>query len=291
MWDPTRQEWHPPQHSALTSFHPDGTISASDHHNPDGSVAHSRWLYDEAGRLIESNFWMNDSPAEKTLYFYDEAGRHQRTTQVSTQKDLAISSYDAQGRRTQLRVLRGGVNIAYGIEGTEQGYGAPGAVTMIVADDENGLPAKVIFQDANGVALREVLFERDAAGKLLTEEMRVVGGESLPEAFAKIFGETFSRTAYAYDSRGRLVERTTKFGGINEARTTFLYDDRDNPIEETTEETNREANVDDDGIVQYSPARVTSQHHRLEYRYDVHGNWRERIVPGSNIERRTITYY
>jgi len=79
------------------------------------------------------------------------------------------------------------------------------------------------------------------------------------------------------------------------------YDDHDDPIEETAEHRNREASIDENGTVHYSSDRVILQHNSLEYRYDAHGNWTERIVSirvepnadfqRSNIERRTITYH
>jgi hypothetical protein len=296
LWDLDREQWQPPQHGALTSFRPDGKVSSGDFRNSDGSIAHSRWLYDEADRLMERNSWLDDGPIEKTVYSYDEAGRHQRTRRQSTATDMEISSYDARGLRTKVCFLDvRGDNVAYGVEGTEQSYGAPGAATMIVTDGEHGMPAQVVFQAADGRALREVLFERDPAGKLLKEQVRIVGEAPFPEEFKKIFGDVLSRIAYAYDSRGRLIERTTKFAGISEMLTTFRYDDGNDPVEETTQQISREAGIDDNGVVQYSSATVSVQHTRFEYRHDQHGNWTERIVSNqqgpSNIERRALTYY
>jgi hypothetical protein len=276
-WDPGNESWQPPQYFSLTSFHPEGTISSSDTHNPDGSIAHSRWLYDEAGKLIESNFWMNDAPIKTTVYFYDEAGRHQRTLQLThdgAQTDLETCTYDAQGIKTKLRFLHfQGNTLGYAIEGSEQFYLAAGAATILTIYGADDLPAKVIFQDAEGRPLREVTFIRDQAGRLLSEETHLESSpfpEGFPAALAKACGET--STKYRYDSRGRVLERSTKFGGLCEARTTYRYSDREEPIEETTEQTNREANLDDEGVLQYSADGVTIQHSRLEYSYDAHGN-------------------
>jgi len=58
----------------MTSFRPDGLVSSSDTHNPDGSIALSRWLYDDAGRLTESHFQLNDGPVGKILYFTMKPG-------------------------------------------------------------------------------------------------------------------------------------------------------------------------------------------------------------------------
>jgi hypothetical protein len=283
MWDPDREEWQPPQHATLTSFRPDGAFSTSDTHNADGSVAHSRGLYDETNRLLESNFWVNDGPVERTVYFYDEAGRHQRTAREQT--DFETCTYDARGIKTKQRLLPlRGDNVGYGIEGTEVSYGAPGAVRMIITCDENDLPAKVVFEDAKGIPVRDVTFERDSMGRLISEEVHfgadslldkvpAEGREELAAELAKTFGEFFSRITYAYDLQGRRLERTTKFGTLSESRTIYRYGDHEDPIAETTEENG--------GVVE----------HRFQYIYDAQGNWTDRIVQGSHIERRIITYY
>jgi hypothetical protein len=176
---------------------------------------------------------------------------------------------------------------------------------MITTCDENSLPAKVLFQDTNGHSLREVTFVRDAAGRLVKEEMRVEPtgllslADNVPEEsraefaamLAKTFGETFSRTTYEYDPRGRRLQRNIEFGSLSESRTTYQYDDHDDPISETTEDRNRELSTDDEGKEHYSSDRESVQQHRFEYIYDGHGNWTERIVQHSNVERRSITYY
>jgi len=281
MWDPNREEWQPPQHSNLTTFHPGGHVSACDTNNSDGSIAHSRWLYDETDRLIESNFRLNDGPIERTVYFYDEAGRHLRT--MRKESEIETCTYDARGIKTKQCHLVFRAD-AYGIEGTDVSYGAPGAAKMIITYDEKDLPAIVNFEDLNGNRVRDVSFVRDSAGLLLSEETHfgadflldqvpAEGREELAAELAKTFGEFFSRITYTYDSRGRRLERMTKFGTLSESRTTYQYGDYDDPIAETTEE------------------NASVQQHRFEYVYDPQGNWTERIVPGSNIERRLITYY
>src|ERR1700681_2787458 len=60
-WDIAREEWEPPRGFVTTSFLPDGAVSATDFHNPDGSIAHSRWVYDGAGRLMESSFQLGNT--------------------------------------------------------------------------------------------------------------------------------------------------------------------------------------------------------------------------------------
>ncbi|HEY6375970.1 MAG TPA: hypothetical protein VIX90_10655 [Edaphobacter sp.] len=317
-WDSNQQDWQPSQFFRLASFRPDGTVSTSEHHNPDGSIAHLRWLYNEPTQLAEQDFWNNDDPIHKTLYFYDEAGRHIRTVRESpdgTQTDTEACTYDATGKRTKVSFLSlYGPNVSYDIEGTDHSYGAHGANTMATTYDEHDLPAKVIFQDANRTHVTTVIFTRDSAGRILTEEMHIGGAsmlvnlnnappeerEKLTPILEQLFGK-FSGTTYTYDTEGRLLERTTRMGNLEEDRTTYRYDGHNEPIEEITERKSREANIGEDGAMHYTSERLHIQHNRLEYRYDTHGNWTEKIVSirpeqnpdfqRSNIERRAITYH
>jgi hypothetical protein len=319
-WDLDQEDWQPARHFTLTSFRPDGSISSSETHNPDGSIAHSRWLYNGVDRLTESNSWSNDGPVGRAMYFYDEAGRHLRTTHLSddgTKTDTEICTYDAEGRKTKvcvLPVLEG--HVVYGIEGTEHSYGAPGVRTMTTTYDEKDLPTKVLFLDANQSLVMSVTLVRDEAGRLVNEEMHF-GGESpflnllenIPleereETAAMVkefFGETFSSSTYVYDARGRLIERMDRMGSLGECRTTYRYQDHDDPIEEISESRQREADADENGAMQYTSDRLSVQHNRFEYRYDARGNWTERIVSiqfeqntafqRSNVERRVMTYH
>ena len=67
--------WKPAGHFTVATFRRDGAIRSTEGYNPDGSVAHSRWIYDEFGRLRESHSWMNDDTPHRSLYLYDAAGR------------------------------------------------------------------------------------------------------------------------------------------------------------------------------------------------------------------------
>jgi hypothetical protein len=331
-WDLNRDDWQPVEHFTLASFRSDGTISTSDAHNPDGSIAHSRWFYDDAGRVAESNSWMNDGPIDRTVYFYDEAGRHIRTIQLNhdgTQTVLEVCSYDADGRKATVRFLFSpeansecgagnacGASTGYGIEGTDTCYGAPGATTMTVTYDEKNLPDKVLFHDASHRLLHCVTFRRDTLGRLLSEETHQGEGspfqgivdqapperrEEMAAMLKQVLGETLSNTTYAYDAQGRLVKREHRMGSLGGDCTTYRYDAHDDPVEETVEHRSREGSFDEIGNVHYSSDRENVQHNRLEYRYDAHGNWTERIVSfrpesepdfqRSNIERRAITYH
>jgi hypothetical protein len=139
-WDSHSEYWKPAAHFTVAAFRRDGTISSTDSYNPDGSVAHSRWIYDESGRMMESHSWMNDDTPHRSLYLYDAAGRHVRTFAVSlefAETDVETSSYDAEGWRTKVSVLgsRAG-NVSYSIEGTDMSLGAPGAARVVTTDDQ-----------------------------------------------------------------------------------------------------------------------------------------------------------
>jgi hypothetical protein len=332
-WDLNQDDWHPVARFTLTSYRSDGTLSTSDAHNPDESIAHSRWLYDDVGRVAEANFWMNDGPVDRMVYFYDEAGRHIRTMRLNhdgTQADLEVCSYDADGRKTKVQFLLSreadsecgagnacGASTAYGIEGTDTAYGAPGATTMTVTYDEKNLPAKVLFHDANHGPLNCVIFRRDSAGRLLSEEMHQgeispfqgIVDQAPPERreemiamLKQVLGETLSNTTYAYDAQGRLVKREHRMGSLAEDCTTYRYDAHDDPVEETVEHRSREASLGEIGKVHYSSDRVkTYSTTGLNIASMSTGTGRSRLCRSDlkqnptfsapNIERRAITYH
>jgi len=326
-WDLSREEWQPSRSFAVVVFHADGKIQEAEHHNPDGSVSYSRFVYDEAGRLTESQYRKDDEPASKNLYSFDTTGRSVRIIQVNpegNQREAEVSSYDSRGRKTKVSFLppsESGQAFLTVVEGTELGYGAPGATTMTVNYGDTGLPEKALFHDAHHILVRRVTFERRADGKLLSEELH--SGEQAPwpdlqkqlkdaspddtarvvGIFETLFGlgRAISRTTYVYDCDGRLAERTTRLGSISETHDTFLYDEHGNAVEQTTEHNSRELQIDEQGSAETISERSSVQHIRTEYRYDPEGNWSERVVwsrlepnpsfQRSNIERREITYY
>ncbi len=281
-WDPNQQYWEPARHSTVASFRPDGTISSSDSYNSDGSiVAHSKWLYDPSGRLMEYRSWMNDEPADRSLYLYDEAGRHVRTVGVShdgSETDAEVCSYDAEGKRTKVSLLSSRVgNVSYGIEGTDMSLGAPGATKMVTTYDHSELPVKVVFEDADQNPLRQAILRRDSVGRLVNLEIHMGGqsifghgnqpvspeGERATSLLMQAVGGIFANTTFSYDGQGRLLERTNSMFNLGGHRTTYRYGDRDDPIEETTEHRHREASLDDDGSLHYTPAHCHFTTHPL----------------------------
>ncbi len=317
-WDIARGEWQPPRGVAVTSFRPDGAVSGTDFHNPDGSIAHSRRVYDAADRLLESSFQIDDGTIDRTVYSYDEAGRHVRTVQVShdgTQKETETCTYDSAGKKTKVCSLgHHGANASFTVEGSEQLYVAPGAATMVTTFDEKHLPARAVVTDADHKPIATVILTRDAAGRLVKEEMEMDRESMITDllqkapleqraATAAVFKEAlgkFSSTSYTYDAQGRRVERIMSMGRLGEHRSTYLYEEWDDPVEEINEDRHREGKINDDGGIEYTPDRVNLQRNRFVYRYDAQGNWTQREVwyrlepnpdfQRSNVERRAITY-
>jgi hypothetical protein len=204
------------------------------------------------------------------------------------------------------------------------GLGAPGAVRVVITYDHHDLPVKQVFEDARQNPVRQVILRRDSAGKLVKVELHL-GNASMFSMLGECgqpaqpdqpisaeadkaltllmgsFGGIFSETHYAYDTQGRLVERTGSMYGLSRDRTTYRYGDGDDPIEETCEHSDRGANLAEDGTLQYTPETVATQQNRFDYRYDEHRNWVERTVSirpegnadfqASNITRRAMTYH
>jgi len=326
-WDLNQGDWKLHRSSSSVIFRVDGKISKADYHNADGSVSHSNYLYDGEGRLAEIQFQINDLAPNRTLYSYDDAGRHVRTVIVNPDGSLRDSEacyYEGSARKTKVRFLDPQMpNMAYtyGVEGSEQAYGAPGATTMTTVYDENDRPAEVLFHDARNRLLQQITIVRDDAGRLASEEMRLHGQVPFPEldkhlkssspgdrarviaSLAQLFGsaQTFSKTTYTYDDKGRLLERNISMLNLGGEQTTFHYDEHDNPIETICAHNSREKSIDEHGELRTIARPSHTQHFRLQYQYDARNNWTERVTwsrmepepdfQRSHVKRREIAYH
>lgn len=302
-WDLAEEKWQPPKNSSLSRFRPDGKITSAEYHNPDGSTGSSKYLYDDAGRLLEMQF------GEALRYSYDELGRPLRVVIMNKgggSRELESYAYDQQGKgvKTYYVVEREpGVGFSYAVEDTEISYGASDAATIQTVYDADSRPEETIFYGSDGRVLRRLVFHRDRAGRLLKEEMITVEDPAVadlpPELLKAAFGGIV--TEYGYDDMGRIAERRMHMGVLSESRTTYRYDDHGNRLEEITEESSRDMGLNEEGELQPSNERSNRHHVRFEYAYDARGNWTECIVwsrlepnpdfQRSNIQRREITYY
>jgi hypothetical protein len=279
------------------------------------------------GRLQEVRFAMNDGAICKSRYLYDEGGRLARVVsmdQGGIERESEAYSYSEDGKKTKVFFIpkqEPNVEFLYGIESTEHLYGAAGVTAITTRYEDRGQPDEVLFHDQDHRLLRRVTFTRDSTGRLVREEMHLGeqmpfpdiekqlenappgAGEAAVALFANLFGpqNIMSSTTYAYDGKGRLLERRTRMGELGDHRSTFHYDDHDNTIEETAEQISREMRIDGKGNLHPSKDNSSIQNVRFEYSYDAQGNWTERVVwsrlepnpnfERSNVERREITYY
>jgi hypothetical protein len=258
--------------------------------------------YDVAGRIVEERTWKDEETQWEVAYSYDALGRLAQKEVLSKEGRWKSEEcrYDDAGRQTKAIFLPPHVassSISIAAQGPE-----------FFPDDPRELPAEVSFHDASGGIMRRVVLSINPERRLVTEVMYLAGdkpfGESQPGASmspdervemlaavkAAFSDDVFCKMVYAYDARGRRIERTMSMGMLSEERLTSEYEDRDDPIAETTKSW-------DHGVEQ--PER--EQQTRFDYQYDSRDNLTERIVRyrigsqqefrRSNVERRTITYY
>lgn len=309
-WNPEARDWWPLKVRFVATFRPDGQLSAIEHHNPDGSVPRETWIYDEAGRLIEGQWWVNGVLTRRTFHTYVADGRPASSISVDrdgTTREMEHCRYDASGRKTKVVFLAdpeapgansspGSCGTTYAVEGSDVAYSAPGAKTSTTIYDEHEHPSEVTFHDAQGAQVRRVVFSRDQDGHLLSERMEFGAASgllgpakdadtmptddraSLIELLETVFQDhTFSMAIYTYDAKGRRIQSVRRMGALSEERVSVRYDDFDNPVEEVRSEASREMRMEN-GAVKTEDQRSHVQHVAFEYQYDAYGNWTERIV-------------
>ena len=304
---------HAERQFTLVRFHPGGRVGEIEYHNPDTSVFRTSYAYDQADRMRELQSGMDGGPITRNIHSYDESGRLTGIVSVDpdgTESESETYTYNQDGKRTKVCIIpKQEPNVCYGIDCSEQSH------------DANGAPVdEVLFYDTDHRLVTRVIFTRDIAGRLVSEEMKL-GEQSFPNlekavenappaareaalaAFAEMFGpqKALSKTTYTYDEKGRIVERSLRMGELGGHRTTYRYDDRDNPIEKTTEHTSHNMQIDEAGNLRPTKDTSQTQHWRFEHTYDAQGNWTEQVVfsrvePNPNFERsnavhREITYY
>ena len=328
-WNAARSEWHPPRMQTVAEFRSDGQLAERRHHNPDGSIARQILVYDEAGRLTEDQWWMNDVLDMRNLHRYDDLGRPRSVVTVNAEggeRQLEVCRYDERGQKTKIAYLpvaeikadrcsSSSCSISYAVEGTENSIGAPGATTNTITYDDKGYPVEAVFRDATDALVRRLVFSRDVEGRVVSEVLQFRGAaafvdemplspeqrDELVQTIAAAFeNDAMFTERYAYDARGRRIETVRRMGCLSEEHLTRRYDEHDNPVEEVRTDVGRDVRMDDEAL-KSGDERVLTQWTRFEYQYDAHGNWTERVVwqrsasdldyQRSNTERRVITYH
>jgi hypothetical protein len=315
-WNAERADWGPARFLHFVSFGEGGRVIRLDQRGVDDSVYRTIYSYDEGGRLLEMQSGTAGAPAQyRVIHAYDAHHRLLRVTRIDrdgTEHMAETCTYNEQGKRTTVEDLPPNLD-GYSVEGSEFGYGAPGAVRRTTKYDERDRAVESLFHDANGAVIRRVVLTHDAAGRVLIEEAQNVSPFALPDKpemstedrdkLASLVALAFGsiRTTNTYDREGRLIDRIQQMGLLSERRTTYAYDDHDHRVAESEESVDRQMTVADDGRPQTGPDTKRIHDIRFEYQTDAQGNWTERIVRGrftesaelapSNVERRSIDYY
>jgi len=310
--------------TAQVEFRPDGALTVHRHLNQDGSVFESIREYDSSGRVVGVRNGRPGGVTDASIYEYDPQGRLERMVdrRADGRERLATShEYSVDGSHTKIdhldaeRLAGGGIH--WQIEGTDVGYSANGAASIVLHYDARALPVEATFEDRDGHVLTRVRLTYDERG-LLVEETQTIVEVAVPEEvlaqltpsqleeFRTVFGEgrVHTHRVHRYDVDGRRIEtRTSHFAGLGQDRETFDYNEHGDRIAENRESNQRQGSLDDNGQIVGEPASLTTSRSeaRFRYDYDAEGNWVKKIVDSrtdpnqefsvSTIETRDIQYY
>lgn len=304
-------------------FRADGSLAREWHRSPDGSDWTTTFEYDHAGRLLTVRLENAAGLVGFQVYEYDTTGRLARL--IARDKDggervAETYAYDIAGRKKKtlyvdLATQRPNTHTAWGVEGSDSAYSAPGAATLTTVYDEREQPTELLFHEVQGRLLSRVEFRYDEGGHLV-EEAQSRAEETLPRELVaelnaeqlatvrKLFGATEPiRQLHRYDEQGRRTETRSQLGPLGGHRKTVAYNDHGDQIEEVSECETREYAIDDQGRLSDSSTKesVTRSEARFRYNYDTRGNWVEKVIEGrggmdqdfavSSIERRLLAYY
>ena len=305
-------------------FRSDGSLARCLHHNPDGSELTSTYEYSGTGRLTTIRTENGSGLVDLQFYEYDSAGRLVRV--IARPKgggDRIAESYeyDAAGRKKKTLYVdsaaqRPDTQYAWGVEGTDSSYSAPGAATLTTLYNEREQPTDLLFYDATGHLLSRVAFGYDRDGNLVEEAQTNIAETLPPEMLTSLnqaqldavrallgaAGEPIRRT-HRYNEQGRRVETRSRMGLLGGDSKIVAYNDYGDQIGEIFEHDEQDYSIDDEGRLSDAPTRerVSQSEARFRYYYDAHGNWVMKTVESrigtdqdltlSSVERRTIEYF
>lgn len=230
----------------VLDFHVDGSITRRWHKNQDGSEWTSSYEYDRAGRLVTLQTGHAAGIVHLQLYEYEVAERLARVISRPKNGDDRIAEsyeYDAAGRKKKtfyvdVAAKRADTHYAFGVEGTDSGYSAPGATTLTTLYNERDLPTELIFHDETGRLLSRVAFGYDAAGRLV-KEAQTSAEEMLPpeimtslnqpqrETLRALFGAGGEpvRRLHRYNEQGLKAETRSRMGPLGGDCKTMAYNE------------------------------------------------------------------
>jgi len=184
---------------------------------------------------------------------------------------------------------------AWGVEGTDSAYSAPGAASLTTIYNQHDQPAQLLFRDLVGRELSRVEFRDDDAGQLI-EETQTNSEEVLPPEMPAslnpsqwetvrgsfgIGGDCIRRT-HGYDEHGRRIETCMDIGPLGFDRKTVTYNEHRDPPVEVNHHEEREYAIDEERRIADSPTRVNLSRSEARFRYDhdSRGNWVSKTVAG-----------
>lgn len=281
---------------------------------PSGAASRTLYSYDSNGRLAETvEIGRNPDGREWTFrraYTYDAAGRLVEERHESADGAVIRTrrpTYTADGRRIEeerfeprRRGTCGTSMEAIGVDGSNVFFQAPtGARRGRIVYDARGAPESITFTGRMGLTAGKVLFETDAAGRIVA--VRAFGA---PEAFNMTvaawlrpvaplvawaahhalngwsrwnllrrgrwrtlartcaWGPLWSETFTRYDEKGRRLEERQRFAAALETSETWTYDDHGRVVERR-------------GL--YSGGELESLEEST-YETDARGNWVRRTI-------------
>ena len=305
-------------------FREDGSLLQRQEQNPDGSKWTARYEYDNSGCLTIVRNEHADGHVDFQVHVYDPNGRLSRIVARSGNGDDRVSEsfeYDADGRKTKTLYVdvanqRPDTTYAWGIEGSDSAYSAPGTTKLVTRHNDRGQPTTVLFCDSGGRTICRVELSYDADGNMIEEAQTNVPDLLFPgklpelneaqlEAVRTLFGASTKpiHRIHRYDQRGHRVETLFRFGPLGENRKTISYNNNGDPVAEVDEHLEREYGIEQDGSLSEAPTkeRASRSEARLQYDYDARGNWIIKTVESRSgpdqdyircsVERRSISYF
>lgn len=306
-------------------FRANGSLARRWHHNPDASEWTATYEYNEGGRptivRTENRVGLVD---HLQFYDYDTAGRLVRIFVRPPGGEDRISEsyeYDAAGRKKKtfyvdVATQRPDTQYAWGVEGTDSSYSAPGATTLTTLYNEREQPTDLLFYDGAGHLLSRVEFRYDRDGNLIEEaqtnvvemlppEMLTSLNQAQLETVRALLGAAGEpvRRMHRYNEQGRRTETLSRMGPLGGNSKTMAYNEHGDQIEEVFEHEERDYGIDDEGRLSDAPTRESASRSeaRFRYDYDAHGNWVMKTVESrggmdpdftlSSVERRTLGYF
>ncbi|HEV2198505.1 MAG TPA: hypothetical protein VGR73_01695 [Bryobacteraceae bacterium] len=155
----------------------DGSLARHSHDNADGSKWTATHEYNDMGRLTTVRTDNGAGFVDLQFYDYDAAGRLVSIIVRSKGGGDRVAEsyeYDVAGRKKKtlhvdVDAQRPNTHYAWGVEGTDSGYSAPGAATLTTHYNEREQPTDLHFYDRAGALLSRVEFRYDEDGNLVEE--------------------------------------------------------------------------------------------------------------------------